>query len=160
MTERATGIPEQRVTRNFTRRSRPGGLERANREIRSALALSQRRRLNESRQRRRLQAIDRCLTTLEELHQEGALIARRDGCRKVVARLLDEVCGVPPEAVETARNSYDLHSALLDWQSAVLDDLVPHRRERFPDLNLEMDDWPRPRRRRRRSSRSREKLAA
>ncbi|MGH7610688.1 MAG: hypothetical protein ACREN4_01580 [Candidatus Dormibacteria bacterium] len=100
--------------------------------------------------RRCLQAIDDCLNGLEELHVKGTAIYRRDGCRKVVARLIARTGEQPPDAVQCARTSYDLHSALLNWESAVLDAVVPHRRERFPDLNLERDEWPRPRRRRRR----------
>jgi hypothetical protein len=126
-------------------------MERANREIRLALDRSRSRRLVLSRKRRCLNAIDDCLTKLEEMHARGAQIARRDGCSKVVAQLVNRVGEPPPEGVRTARTSYDLHTALLNWQSAVLDALVPHRRERFPDLNSERDDWPRPRRRRRNS---------
>lgn len=129
-----------------------GELDQANREIRLALDRSQRRNLVISGKRRCLQAIDDCLTRLEDLHAKGAQIARRDGCRKVVAQLVESIREDPPEEVQTARNSYDLHSALLNWQSGVLDALVPHRRERFPDLNQERDEWPRPRRRRRRSA--------
>lgn len=127
-------------------------LDQANREIRLALDRGQRRQLVTSRKRRCLRAIDDCLTRLEDLHAKGAQIARRDGCRKVVAQLVEAIREDPPEEVQTARNSYDLHSALLNWQSGVLDALVPHRRERFPDLNQERDEWPRPRRRRRRSA--------
>lgn len=145
---RHTASPENRAS-SFSR-WRPGAerMERTNREIRVALAESQQRAMVESRRRRCLNAIDDCLTKLEDLHAKGARIARREGCRKVVARLVETVHEDPPEAVQTARNSYDLHSALLNWQSLVLDALVPHRRERFPDLNQERDDWPRPRRRR------------
>ena len=132
---------------------RPGAgtMDRANREIRLALDRSRRRRLVQSGKRRCLNAIDDCLNKLEEMHAAGAHISRRDGCRKVVAQLVEAIRQDPPEDVQTARNSYDLHSALLNWQSGVLDALVPHRRELFPDLNLERDDWPRPRRRRRRA---------
>jgi hypothetical protein len=129
-----------------------GRIGRANQEIRRALDGSKKVRLVDSRRRRSLHAIDDCLNRLEDLHAKGAPIARRDGCRKVVAQLVEAIRENPPEEVQTARNSYDLHSALLNWQSSVLDALVPHRRERFPDLNLERDEWPRPRRRRRRST--------
>ncbi|MGH7642870.1 MAG: hypothetical protein ACRENX_07655 [Candidatus Dormibacteria bacterium] len=129
-------------------------MDRANREIRLALALSRQRHTLQSGKRRCLNAIDDCLTKLEELHAKGTQIARRDGCRKVVAQLVEATREEPPEAVQSARNSYDLHSALLNWESLVLDVLVPGRRERFPDLNLERDEWPRPRRRRRRPTSS------
>ncbi len=132
-----------------------GRLDRANREIRRSLAESRRRSQLQLRKRRCLNAIDECLSKLEELHAKGARIARREGCRKVVAQLVEKVREDPPEAVQTARNSYDLHAALLNWESLVLDALIPHRRERFPDLNQEQEDWPRPRRRRRRTPNSR-----
>ncbi len=127
-----------------------GPVDVASWEIRGALQRGLQRRVLRTHRRRCLEAIDGCLNRLEELHLKGAQIARRDGCRKVVASLAAEVGEQPPEAVQTARTSYDLHSALLNWQSAVLDAIVPRRRERFPDLNLELDEWPRPRRRHRR----------
>ncbi|MGB6770550.1 MAG: hypothetical protein WBF51_00895 [Candidatus Dormiibacterota bacterium] len=124
-------------------------MDRANREIRVALDRGRRRRLVQSQKRRCLSAIDDCLFKLEELHVKGVHIGRRDRCRKVVAELVSQACEEAPEDVQTARTSYDLHSALLNWESAVLDALVPRRRELFPDLN-QRDDWPRPRRPRRR----------
>lgn len=127
-----------------------GTIEAADAEIRLALRRSRRRSLAQSGRRSLLEAIDECLTRLEELHVHGDLIARRDGCRKVVAGLVEQVGEEPPESVREARTSYDLHSALLNWESTVLDALVPQRRERFPDLNQEADEWPRPRRRHRR----------
>jgi hypothetical protein len=129
------------------------GMALTNREVRAALERGRRRRLMRSGKRRWLEAIDRYLNRLEEMHVRGTQISRRDGCRKMIAGLLEEVGKVAPESVKTARNSYDLHSALLDWQSVALDAIVAGRRQRFPDLNLETDHWPRPRRRRvRRSS--------
>ncbi|MGH7610044.1 MAG: hypothetical protein ACREOD_08970 [Candidatus Dormibacteria bacterium] len=125
-------------------------MARSNLEIRRALDRGLQRRQMRWHMRRCLQAIDNCLTTLEELHVKGTAIYRRDGCRKVVAGLVAEAGEQPPEAVQLARTSYDLHSALLNWESSVLDAVVPRRRERFPDLNQERDEWPRPRRRRRR----------
>ena len=124
-------------------------MDRANREIRMALDRGRRRRLVQSQKRRCLTAIDDCLYKLEEMHVKGFPIRRRDRCRKVVTELVSLACEEAPEAVKTARTSYDLHSALLNWQSAVLDALVPRRRELFPDLN-QREDWPRPRRRRQR----------
>lgn len=124
-------------------------MDRANREIRLAMDLGRRRRLVQSQKRRCLNAIDECLYKLEEMHVKGIHIGRRDRCRKVVAELLSITNEQAPEDVQTAHTSYDLHSALLNWQSAVLDALVPGRRERFPDLN-QREDWPRPRRPRRR----------
>jgi hypothetical protein len=127
-------------------------MDRANREIRTALDLGRRRRLVQSQKRRCLTAIDDCLYRLEEMHVRGIHIGRRDRCRKVVAELVTVTREEAPEDVQTARTSYDLHSALLNWQSAVLDALVPGRRELFPDLN-QREDWPRPRRPRRRRQR-------
>ncbi|HUY08927.1 MAG TPA: hypothetical protein VMW80_05690 [Candidatus Dormibacteraeota bacterium] len=152
MSTTATASPEGRSTSFSKWLPGAGRMDRANREIRWALAQSQRRSVVQTRKRRCLTAIDECLTKLEDLHAKGTQIARRDGCRKMVAQLVEAVRENPPDAVQTARNSYDLHSALLNWESLVLDALVPHRRERFPDLNLERDDWPRPRRRRRRAA--------
>lgn len=127
-----------------------GAMDRANQEIRLALEHTRHLHLAQTGRRHCLNAIDDCLTSLEEMHARGAHIARRDGCRKVVAQLTETIRQDPPEDVQSARTSYDLHSALLNWQSGVLDALVPQRRARFPDLNSETDDWPRPRRRRRR----------
>jgi hypothetical protein len=130
-----------------------GRMDRANREIRMALDSGRRRRLVQSQKRRCLTAIDDCLYKLEELHVRGIHIGRRDRCRKVVAELVTVAREEAPEDVRTARTSYDLHSALLNWQSAVLDALVPRRRELFPDLN-QREYWPRPRRPRRRQGRA------
>jgi hypothetical protein len=131
---------------------REDGMDRANREIRMALARGRRRRLVQSQKRRCLTAIDDCLFRLEEMHVKGLHIGRRDRCRKVVAELMSATREQVPADVQTARTSYALHSALLNWQSAVLDALVPRRRELFPDLN-QHEDWPRPRRPRRRRQR-------
>jgi hypothetical protein len=126
----STSTTEQTIV-STSSRWRGGRLERANREIRRSLAESRRKSQIEVRKRRCLNAIDECLSKLEELHAKGTRIARREGCRKVVAQLVEKVREDPPEAVQTARNSYDLHAALLNWESLVLDALIPHRRERF-----------------------------
>jgi len=154
MTLRPTGSTVGWANSNLGWRPSPDSLDLANRDIQMALEASQRKSAVQSGRRRCLNAIDECLTRLEELHARGVQIARRDGCRKVVAQLTGVISEEPPEAVQAARNSYDLHSALLNWQSGVLDSLVPGRRERYPDLDLERDEWPRPRRRRRRSPRA------
>ncbi|MGH7758517.1 MAG: hypothetical protein ACREN7_04320 [Candidatus Dormibacteria bacterium] len=135
----------------LNRRLEHGAMDRTNLEIRRAFDRGRRLRLRRARERRCLLAIDRCLNHLEEIHAGGGAIYRRDGCRKVVDELVETVHEQPPGPVHEARNSYDLHSALLNWESRVLDALVPHRRELFPDLNLDGDDWPRRRRHRRRS---------
>ncbi len=129
-----------------------GAMGRTNRDIRHALERACQLQLTHARKRRCLEAIDDCLTRLEELHAHDQEISRREGCRRVVAELAEMVREDPPEPVQKARNSYDLHSALLNWESGVLDALVPGRRERFPDLSADGDDWPRRRRRRHRTA--------
>jgi hypothetical protein len=94
-------------------------------------------------------AVDECLNYLEERHLAGAYIARHSGCRKIVTALVRRLGITPPPSVEEARTSYALHCALLDWEGGILDSLIPNRHQRFPDLDLERDEWPVPRRRRR-----------
>ena len=96
-----------------------------------------------------LRAIDECLNYLEERHLAGAYIARHSGCRKIVSGLVHRFGVTPPAPVQEARTSYALHFALLDWEGGILDTLIPNRHQRFPDLDLDRDDWPVPRRRRR-----------
>ncbi|MDA8332722.1 MAG: hypothetical protein M0027_16250 [Candidatus Dormibacteraeota bacterium] len=107
--------------------------------------------------RARLVAIDECLNQLEERHLKGGYIGRQAACHRVVAALVAATGGAAPEGVWCARTSYALHAALLDWQSAILDELIPQRKERFPDLVSEHDEWavPRLRRVKRRFSRPR-----
>ncbi|MHB8324778.1 MAG: hypothetical protein ACYDEA_02645 [Candidatus Dormibacteria bacterium] len=90
-----------------------------------------------------LLAIDWCLEQLEELHLSGRCIARQRGCQQVVASLARYLDGAPPESVLQARTSYALHAALLDWQATVLDQMIPDRQQRFPDL--EDERWTVPR---------------
>ncbi|MHB1525382.1 MAG: hypothetical protein ACYCZN_03725 [Candidatus Dormibacteria bacterium] len=90
-----------------------------------------------------LLAIDLCLEQLEELHLRGRYIARQRGCQQVVANLARALEGTPPESVLQARTSYALHAALLNWQAAVLDQMIPDRQQRFPDL--EGERWTVPR---------------
>ncbi len=99
-----------------------------------------------------LEAIDDCLNLLEERHVKGGCIGRQRACNTLVADLAAAVGANPPEAVWAARTSYALHAALLDWQSSILDQVVPDRRSRFPDLEADRDDWPVPRLRRARRS--------
>jgi len=98
--------------------------------------------------RAQISAIDECLNQLEERHLKGGYIARQSGCQRVVAALVAETGRVAPEEVWGARTSYALHAALLDWQGAILDELIPQRQERFPDLVSEHDEWSVPRLRR------------
>ena len=136
-----------------------GAMGRADLEIRIALDNGRQRRLSKAQLRRCLDAIDDGLERLEKLHLADLPISHLGGCRKVLEGLIVRAGEEPPEAVRTARTSYALHSALLNWESAVLDALVPHRRELFPDLNQDCDDRPGPRRRRPQSQLSRQLVA-
>ncbi len=103
-----------------------------------------------------LEAIDKCLNLLEERHLNGSCIGRHRACNALVEALSASQGVIAPEAVWAARTSFALHAALLEWESSVLDELVPRRRELFPDLDAERDDWAVPRLRRdRRQSRAR-----
>jgi hypothetical protein len=126
-----------------------GAIARASAEFRAAREQGRKERLYRSHFRRRLDAIDECLSRLEDLHLAGLPIAQLGGRKAVVEALAAQAGEEPPAAVRTARNSYALHDALLDWESAVLDAVVPGRRERFPDLDRDSDGLPRMRRRRR-----------
>lgn len=97
--------------------------------------------------RRSLRVIDEVLGELEDLHEKGRCLGRQRACQEFVAGLVRRLGEVPPEHVRGARTSYALHAALLDWQSALLDRMIPGRRELFPDLQ-ERDEWPVPRLRR------------
>jgi hypothetical protein len=105
------------------------------------------------RARELLEGIDECLNLLEERHLNGSCIGRQRACNRLVEGLILAYQAVPPEAVWSARTSFALHAALLDWQSSILDEVVPHRRELFPDLETDREDWPIPRLRRARRGR-------
>ncbi len=92
-----------------------------------------------------LLAIDGCLNELEERHLKGQCLGRQRVCHKLVESLSAGWGVAPPDAVWSARTSFALHAALLDWQSNILDEAIPGRRERFPDLEAERDDWAIPR---------------
>lgn len=111
------------------------------------------------RARALLEAIDGCLNLLEERHLKGSCIGRQRACHRLVEGLAVAQGVVPPEAVWSARTSFALHAALLDWQSTILDEVVPHRRELFPDLETDREDWPIPRLRRSRRGRSSRRAA-
>ncbi|MHB1501157.1 MAG: hypothetical protein ACYCYK_08350 [Candidatus Dormibacteria bacterium] len=100
------------------------------------------------RARALLSAIDGCLNDLEERHLKGQCLGRQRVCHQLVESLSAGWGVTPPDAVWSARTSFALHAALLDWQSNILDEVVPGRRQRFPDLEVERDDWPIPRIRR------------
>jgi len=123
-------------------------IARSNLDFTLALERRLQQRIVQRQMRRCLEAIDKCLADLEELHVNGAPLTRRHDCRGVVAGLISRAGEEPPAGVQMARTSYELHSALLDWESAVLDGVVSDRRERYPDLTEERDQWRRPRRRR------------
>lgn len=95
-----------------------------------------------------LRLIDRCLDQIELLHLQGTYLARQMGCRKVLA-LVEDACGGPlPSSVVASSNSYALHAALVDWQGALMDQMLPGRRHRFPDLEADGEAWVVPRVRR------------
>lgn len=98
--------------------------------------------------RLRLAFIDRCLNGLEERHLQGGYIGRQSGCRSLVEALVSQTSLTPPDPVWEARTSFALHAALLDWESNLMDDLIPMRRQLFPDLEQDCENWPifRPRR--------------
>ncbi|HUY25196.1 MAG TPA: hypothetical protein VMV09_07830 [Candidatus Saccharimonadales bacterium] len=127
-----------------------GAIAQANAELRAALEEESKARRYSAHFRRCLDAIDACLSGLEDLHLANLPIAQVGGCQAAVRALVAETGEEPPASVRTARNSYALHEALLDWESAVLDALVPRRRELFPDLNRDWDERARTRRHRRR----------
>ena len=77
--------------------------------------------------RMRVRAVDDVLDVLELMHLKRDRVIDR----MVRARLrrLEEEVGLPlPRRVTRARNTVRLHSALLDWQDTVLDQVVPGRR--------------------------------
>jgi hypothetical protein len=87
-----------------------------------------------------LRVIDDLLGELEDLHEAGRCLKRRRACQQFVGRITRRLRVRPPEAVLEARTSYALHAALLEWQAAIFDWIVPGRREKFPDLQ-EQDEW-------------------
>jgi hypothetical protein len=115
-------------------------IARAGREIWDRRVASLRRRINGSRIRQRVAAIDTLLTTLEERHLTG----ERTFDRMLRQRLyhLEHEVGMPlPRKAVRARNTVRLHAALLDWQETLLDALRPERQE-FPDVHD--SDWKTP----------------
>ena len=96
------------------------------------------------RARRTLRLIDGALDELEQLHELGRCLRHRHACHDFVARIAQSAGRRPPEPVWRACTSYALHAALLDWQAGLLDQIIPGRRELFPDLR-ERDEWAVPR---------------
>jgi hypothetical protein len=94
---------------------------------------SLRQRLDRSRLRQRLAAVDQMIDVLEERH----LVGNRAVDRVLRRRLhsLEAEVGIPlPRKAVRARNTVRLHAALLDWQETVLDALLPERLS-FPDVH-------------------------
>jgi hypothetical protein len=60
--------------------------------------------------------IDSVLTPLELLHLDGRRLDR-PRVKRLVARLTAELGRPAPTFVAAARNSVELHGALLDWQA-------------------------------------------
>jgi hypothetical protein len=155
--ESAAWIPAHRAEVATCER---GAIAQANSEFRTALDQSRKRRLQAAHFRRCLDVIDACLSRLEDLHLADLPIAKLGGRQAVLQALVTQTGEEPPAAVRTARNSYALHEALLDWEWEVLDALVPRRPELFPDSNKDRDKPRRMRRRRRKGLGSPQVLAA
>jgi hypothetical protein len=108
-------------------------IARAGSEIWERRTSSMRRRLAGPRVRQRLNAIDVLIAVLEERH----LCGERTFDRVLRQRLyhLEAEVGLPlPRKAVRARNTVRLHAALLDWQEALLDEMLPERL-RFPDVH-------------------------
>ncbi|HEY7926708.1 MAG TPA: hypothetical protein VIG86_04705 [Candidatus Dormibacteraeota bacterium] len=115
-------------------------IARAGSEIWERRTTSMRRRLAGPRVRQRVNAIDALIAILEERHLTGERTLDRV-MRQRLYRLEDEV-GLPlPRRAVRARNTVRLHAALLDWQEALLDEMMPERL-RFPDVHD--SDWATP----------------
>ncbi len=108
------------------------------------------------RQRAVLREIDAVLDTLETWHldprsPEEDLPTAFSAVLGALSRVAE---GPLPDSVREAPSSYQLHLALLAWQSDLLDILLPDRRARFPDLDTDGDEplQPAPRSVRRRAA--------
>ena len=111
--------------------------ERAGREIRDRRRDALRTRVDATRIRQRVCAIDALVSILEERHLTGDRTFDRV-LRQRLYRLETEV-GLPlPRKAVRARNTVRLHAALLDWQESMLDTLLPERLS-FPDVHD--NDW-------------------
>jgi hypothetical protein len=118
----------------------PDLIARAGREIWDRRIASLRRRVDGTRIRRRIKAIDLLIDQLEERHLTGERTFDR-GLRQRLYSLEGEV-GIPlPRKAIRARNTVRLHAALLDWQETLLDSMVPER-SHFPDAHD--NDWATP----------------
>ena len=108
-------------------------IAQAGREIWQRRVDALRRRVDGRRTRERIAAVDSLISQLEERHLTG----ERTFDRVLRQRLyrLEEQVGMPlPRKAVRARNTVRLHAALLDWQEAMLDALIPERL-RFPDVH-------------------------
>ncbi|MGH7723468.1 MAG: hypothetical protein ACRENL_11685 [Candidatus Dormibacteria bacterium] len=115
-------------------------LAQAGREIWERRMAALRNRLDTSRIRHRITAIDSLINLLEERHLTGERSFDRI-LRQRLYRLEHEV-GVPlPRKAVRARNTVRLHAALLDWQETLFDAMVPERM-RYPDAHD--SDWSTP----------------
>ncbi len=98
----------------------PDLIARAGREIWDRRISSLRRRVDGTRIRRRIKAIDSLIDQLEERHLTGERSFDR-GLRQRLYSLEHEV-GIPlPRKAIRARNTVRLHAALLDWQETLLE---------------------------------------
>ena len=112
-------------------------IARADQEIWERRREAQRTRVDATRVRQRVAAIDSLVSVLEERHLTGDRTFDRV-LRQRLYRLEAEV-GLPlPRKALRARNTVRLHAALLDWQESMLDTLLPERLA-FPDVHD--NDW-------------------
>lgn len=115
-------------------------IARAGQEIWERRISSLRSRIEGSRLRQRVSAIDSLINLLEERHLTGERSFDRV-LRQRLYHLEDEV-GLPlPRKALRARNTVRLHAALLDWQETLLDTLMP---ERLSFADVHDSDWGTP----------------
>ena len=94
---------------------------------------SWRHRIDRSRIRQRIAAVDEVIEVIEERHLRGNRALDRMLRHRL--RNLEQEVGMPlPRKAVRARNTVRLHAALLDWEETVLDALLPERLS-FPDIH-------------------------
>ena len=103
-------------------------ISEADREIWDRWTASQRRLAAAADARRCVRVVDELIALLEERHLDGERTYDRV-LRQRVRRMALEIGAEMPRSVERARNTVRLHAALLDWQEALLDAVMPARLE-------------------------------
>ncbi|HUY98365.1 MAG TPA: hypothetical protein VMW47_12235 [Verrucomicrobiae bacterium] len=116
-----------------------GSMTRATRQIRLAMAAHAHRAEARRWRRRGIQAIDRALDHLEELHSADVAPGHAY-CQQMVDDIIAATGMDAPARVRRASSSYHLHSALLLWQERVMEALIPARQRLYPDLDPEVDE--------------------